>query len=394
MQSPPWPQQAATFALFYFGYFGYIGVFSPYASLYFADHGVSATQIGVLMALMQVMRIVGPTFWGWVADRRQQRVAVLQLTGVASAMSVTALVAGHHFAHFFCVMVLLNLFVSAQGPLSEALIIAEMRGDLTHYGRLRLWGSVGFVVAVTLAGPVLDYFGIRVLPWIAFTLLGVMLVASFRMAEATAVQKDRMAGSVIPILLRKDVIAFFFSTFCMLAAHAALYVYFSLYLAQIGYSNALIGFLWSLGVLVEILFFFYQAPLFRRFGVRNLMIASLLFAVARFLLIGFGAQSLLILVVAQALHAATFGTHHSAVIASLQSWFPGAMQVRGQALYSSIAYGLGGTFGALLLGPLWESFGAVTVYVVAAVLALVGCAAAVLCYRWQAEVFNESREAT
>jgi MFS transporter, PPP family, 3-phenylpropionic acid transporter len=282
------------------------------------------------------------------------------------------------------VMAAVNLFVSAQGPLSEALMLSEMRGDLTHYGRLRLWGSVGFILTVTLAGPLLDWYGIRLMPAIALALLMLVLAASFRMQESSHGGIHQDAPSVLALLRRREVIAFFTSTFLMIAAHASLYVFYSLYLAQIGYSNTVIGLMWSLGVVVEIVFFFYQAPIFKRFGVRKLMIASLLIAVVRFLMIGFGAQSLVLLLIAQVMHAATFGVHHSASIATLQRWFSGPLQARGQALYTSISYGLGGTLGGLILGGLWDTFGSRTVYLAAAVFSLAGAGAAVLCYRWQA----------
>jgi PPP family 3-phenylpropionic acid transporter len=136
-------------------------------------------------------------------------------------------------------------------------------------------------------------------------------------------------------------------------------------------------------VIVEIVFFFYQAPIFRRFGVQKLMLASLLIAVVRFLIIGFCAQSLFWLLIAQVLHAATFGVHHSASIASLQRWFSGPLQARGQALYTSISYGLGGTIGGLVMGEFWDKFGAQAVYLTAAAFALGGAVAAALSYHWQ-----------
>jgi MFS transporter, PPP family, 3-phenylpropionic acid transporter len=384
VQHSSWPKQSISFALFFFAYYGYVGVFSPFASLYFADRGMTAAQIGMLMSLVQVMRIFGPNLWGWVADRQHQRVNVLRITATAAVVTFSGFFFGQTFTHFFIVMVVVNLFASAQGPLSEALMLSEMRGDLTHYGRLRLWGSVGFILTVTLAGPLLDWYGIRLMPAIALALLMLVLAASFRMQESSHGGIHQDAPSVLALLRRREVIAFFTSTFLMIAAHASLYVFYSLYLAQIGYSNTVIGLMWSLGVVVEIVFFFYQAPIFKRFGVRKLMIASLLIAVVRFLMIGFGAQSLVLLLIAQVMHAATFGVHHSASIATLQRWFSGPLQARGQALYTSISYGLGGTLGGLILGGLWDTFGSRTVYLAAAVFSLAGAGAAVLCYRWQA----------
>jgi MFS transporter, PPP family, 3-phenylpropionic acid transporter len=391
VQHSSWPKQSISFALFFFAYYGYVGVFSPFASLYFADRGMTAAQIGMLMSLVQVMRIFGPNLWGWVADRQHQRANVLRITATAAVVTFSGFFFGQTFTHFFILMVVVNLFASAQGPLSEALMLSEMRGDLTHYGRLRLWGSVGFILTVTLAGPLLDWYGIRLMPAIALGLLMLVLVASFRMQESSHGGIHQDAPSVLALLRRREVIAFFTSTFLMIAAHASLYVFYSLYLAQIGYSNTVIGLMWSLGVVVEIAFFFYQAPIFKRFGVRKLMIASLLIAVVRFLMIGFGAQSLALLLIAQVMHAATFGVHHSASIATLQRWFSGPLQARGQALYTSISYGLGGTLGGLILGGLWDTLGSRTVYLAAAVFSLAGAGAAVLCYRWQA-LHHEERK--
>ena len=379
------PAQSLNFALFFFAYYGYVGVFSPYASLYFADRGLSATQIGILMSLMQVMRIFGPNVWGWVADQSRRRVLVLRLTSVAAALTFCGMFVGQSFMFFFALMVTVNLFTSAQGPISEALMLSSMRGDLTHYGRVRLWGSVGFIVLVTLSGYALDWQGIELMPWIALLMLVMVTSVTFSLHEEPATQHAQPTNSVRELLSRKSVLSFFASTFLMIAAHSSLYVYYSLYLSDMGYSKSVIGLMWSLGVIAEILFFFYQAPLFRRFGVRKLMLLSLAIAVVRFLMIGWGAQSLAVLLVAQVLHAATFGVHHSASVATLQRWFAGPLQARGQALYISISYGLGGTVGGLLLSACWDTFGARWVYVLAAIMSLLGLFAAQLSYRWQDE---------
>lgn len=378
-----WPKQSFGFAFFFFAYYGYVGVFSPYASLYFAEKGMAAAQIGVLMSLMQVMRIVGPNFWGWIADHTQRRVNVLRFTAAAALVAFCGMFFGTTFIQFFVVMVLINTFTSAQGPLSEALMLSEMRGDLTHYGRLRLWGSVGFIVSVTVAGQLLDWGGVGIMPWIAFAMLFLVLVASWYMQESPHVVAHLDTPSILSLLRRREVIAFFVSTFLMIAAHAALYVFYSLYLAQIGYSKTVIGLMWSLGVVAEIVFFYYQAPIFRHFGVQRLMLASLMIAVVRFMMIGFCADSLFLLLVAQVLHAATFGVHHSASVMTLQRWFSGALQARGQALFTSISYGLGGTIGGLALSACWDHFGPRASFLAASAFALAGTGAAYLSYRWQ-----------
>ena len=386
MQQRSWPEQAFNFGFFFFGYYGFVGVFSPYVSLYFADAGMTAVQIGILMSLIQVMRIFGPNVWGWAADHLQKRVLVLRFTAAGALLSFIGMFFGTNFTQFFIVMVALNIFTSAQGPLSEALMLTEMKGDLTHYGMLRLWGSVGYIVAVMAAGLLLDWRGIGLFPLVGLVLLGLVLIASQRLKETPQPHAQQQAPSIIALLRRREVIAFFTSACLMIAAHTSLYVFFSLYLAKLGYSNMVIGLMWALSVIAEIVFFFYQAPLFRKFGVQRLMLFSLGIAVVRFLMIGLGSESLLLLMIAQVLHAATFGTHHSSSVMTLQRWFSGPLQARGQALYISVSYGLGGTLGGLGFSYVWERFSPEAVYIAAAAAALGGLIAAALSFRWRTPV--------
>ncbi len=377
------PPQAFRFAAFLFCYYAHAGTFATYASLFFAGEGMTVAQIGVLMSLIQVLRIVGPNVWGYVADHSERRVFVLRLTGVAALTAFSGFFFGSSFAHFCAAMILLNLFTSAQGPICEALMLSEMRGDLTYYGRIRLWGSVGFIVSVMGAAALLDRYGTRALPWVAGALLVCVLGAALRLREVPRQQHGGARPGLLAVLRRREVLAFFASTALMVAAHTSLYTFYSLYLAQAGYSKAVIGTMWCVGVLAEVLLFYFQAPLLRRFGARRLMFAALAVGIVRFVLIGGGAASLPLLAAAQLLHAATFALHHSSAVATMQRWFAGPLQARGQALYISISYGIGGTAGGLSLARCWEAFGPSSIYFIASALAVLATVAAALSFRWQ-----------
>jgi MFS transporter, PPP family, 3-phenylpropionic acid transporter len=123
--------------------------------------------------------------------------------------------------------------------------------------------------------------------------------------------------------------------------------------------------------------------LFRRFGVRQLMLASLVLGVIRFWMIGSGAQLLLILLFAQVMHAATFAAHHSAAVMTLQRWFGGPLLASGQAWYTSICYGLGGSLGGLIFSLCWERVSPQSVYWVAAAMAALASGFAWLSFHWQ-----------
>lgn len=377
------PVQAFSFALFLFCYYAHAGTWSTYATLFFADHGMTVAQIGVLMSMIQVLRIVGPNVWGYVADHYDRRVLVLRMAGFAALVGFSGFLFGSTFTHFMLAMIVLNLFTSGQAPICEALMLSEMRGDLTFYGRIRMWGSIGFIVSVTLASYALEHYGIVTLPWVAAALLVLTIAAAFRLKDVPRRRHKTAPPPLMSLLRRREVIAFFASTALMVSAHTSLYTFYSLYLERNGYSKTVIGGMWSLGVLAEVLLFYYQAPLFRRWGAKLMMYVTLAVALVRFLMIGFGPQVVWLLIVAQIMHAATFALHHSSCVMTLQRWFSGPLQARGQALYMSISYGVGGSLGGLFLAQWWERAGPQSVYYVAAVLVLCSSLAAVLSYRWQ-----------
>jgi len=377
------PAQALSFALFLFCYYAHAGTWSTYATLFFADKGMTVAQIGVLMSMIQVLRIVGPNVWGYVADHYDRRVLVLRLAGFAALAGFSGFFFGSTFGHFMLAMVILNLFTSGQAPICEALMLSEMKGDLTYYGRIRMWGSIGFIVSVTLASVALERYGIVTLPWVAAALLIATIAAAFRLRDVPRRTHATAPPPLLSLLRRREVMAFFASTALMVSAHTSLYTFYSLYLERNGYSKTVIGAMWSLGVLAEVMLFYFQAPLFKRWGAMRMMYLALGVGVLRFLMIGSGSHIVWLLVAAQVMHAATFALHHSSSVMSLQRWFSGPLQARGQALYMSISYGIGGSLGGLFLAQWWERAGAESVYYVASALVALSALAAMLSFRWQ-----------
>lgn len=370
------PQQSRHYAFFLFSYYAHAGTFATYAALFFAARGMTVAQIGILVSLIQVMRMLGPNLWGWVADHTARRALILRLTAASALAAFSAMFFADTYGEFFAAMVLLNLFTSAQSPLSESLMLSDMRGDLSGYGRIRLWGSIGFIVAVMSAGYFLDAFGAAALPWFAGAMLVMTVGASFAIGDVAPQHAAHAKAPLLPVLRKPEVLAFFLSVALMCGAHMSLYAFYSLYLERAGYAKPVIGAMWALGVVAEVLFFYFQARVFARFGARRVMMCAFGAAVLRFVVTGALPQLFWVLVAAQILHAATFAAHHSAAVLSMQRWFAGALQARGQALYMSIGYGFGGTCGGLLMTLLWEQVGPEAAYYGAAAMALAAALAA------------------
>ncbi len=368
------PKTARPLAVFFASYFSYVGLFSPYLSLWLSGRGFSPAEIGVLVSPLQWTRIVGPPFWGWLADRAsaQQVPRLLQRSALLALVMAGLLLLDWSFWSLFVVLFLMSLFLTGQVPIAESLAMQTSRGDLGRYGRVRVWGSVGFIVAVLASGWVFDGLGMGVLPYGLILLLGLIAWSAGRLPARPVHDLSLPSMALRAVLAQGRVRGFLLASFLMLLSHAPLYTLFSLWLEGHGYSRFEIGLLWTLGVIAEILVFQYQKPFFQRWGLRAVWVVSYLVTAIRFCLIAVSEGNLLVLVCAQLLHAVTFGLHHSASVGLVQLWFPAQAQARGQALYTMASYGLGGSLGGILAGSVWEAYFPEASFWVSVSVAMVG----------------------
>ncbi len=351
---------------FYFFYFAFVGAMSPFWGLYLQSLAFNAFQIGVLMSLLQVMRIFAPNIWGHVADISGKRTAIVQIAAACSVVAFAGVFVGDSFWWLFAVMAALSFFWSASLPLVEAMTLSHLGERTDRYGRIRLWGSVGFIVMVVGLGYAFDYVSIKWLPW---AVLAVMLgiVASARaIPEAEILPHPSDHHSVWDIVRRPEVASLLAACLLMAVTHGPYYTFYSIYLVDHGYDKSTVGWLWALGVLCEIGIFLFVPRIFARVTARHLILASFALAVLRFLIIAWGVKSTWLVWGAQTLHAFSFGTYHAAAVALIHQHFQGRHQARGQALYTSLSYGVGGTLGGLASGLTWESLGSAWTFTLAA----------------------------
>lgn len=359
---------------FYFFYFAFVGAMAPYWGLYLRSLTFNAFQIGVLMSLLQVMRIFAPNIWGHVADRTGKRVAIVQIAAAVSLVSFIGVFLGTGFWWLFAVMSVISFFWSASLPLVEATTLSHLKDRSDRYGLIRLWGSVGFILVVVGLGAALDYWPIRLLLWVVMVLLiGIVLFARF-IPEAEAAQLETEQVSLKGVLRRPEVVALLVAAMLMAAAHGPYYTFFTIHLVDAGYSKTAAGWLWALGVICEVGVFMVMPRVLKSIRPEKVLLASLFAAAARFLLIGWFVDNLLLLLLSQLLHALTFAAYHAAAIGLVHRHFRGRNQARGQALYNSLAFGVGGSIGSLYSGLAWQTLGGAQTYAIAAIFALVGAA--------------------
>ena len=295
---------------FYLFYFATLGILVPYWGLYLQWEGFSARQIGELTAILLATRIIAPNVWGWIADHRGQRLQIVRLASLLSIVAFSGIFISQ--SYYWIAVVLMVLLLSISG----------------------IW-----LISLTVPESASRHLSLNHIP-------------------------------IKQVLKQPAVRAFLAICFLMLVSHGPYYTFYSIYLEQHGYSRTLIGQLWALGVVAELMVFLVMHRWLPRFGIRKVLLGSLLLAAFRWLLIALYADQVVMLIAAQSLHAASYGAFHAASIAWVHQHFTGRNQGRGQALYSSMSFGAGGAVGSLLSGYLWLTPGPEMTFMLAAVTAI------------------------
>jgi PPP family 3-phenylpropionic acid transporter len=324
------------------------------------------------MSLFQISRIFAPNFWGWLADHTGKRAQWIKLTAFLGLCGFTAVFWAHGFYWLFFVMAALSLFTSSTLPLAESLTLAHLATTNGHYSRIRMWGSLGFIVAAVVLGFWIDFSGIRSLLWFLLFVQMTLFVLSFGLPEARVEAHEHDEYSIWQLIRQPNVMALLLGCALMVTAHGVLYNFYSIYLSDHGYSKTVIGLLWAVGVVCEIAVFMAMPKIMARFSLKAILLVSLALAVLRFSLIGWAIDAWPIMLLAQTLHAATFGSFHAASVEVFARFFNGRHQAKGQAIYNSVAYGIGGTLGGVAGGYALQYLGGQHTFMLAALFPLLG----------------------
>ncbi|MEG0857983.1 MAG: MFS transporter [Pseudomonas sp.] len=355
---------------FYLFYFALLGSTAPFLALYFDHLGFSSARIGELVAIPMLMRCVAPNLWGWLGDRSGQRLLIVRLGALATLVSFSLIFVSKSYAWLALVMALHAFFWHAVLPQFEVITLAHLQGQTSRYSQIRLWGSIGFILTVVGLGRLFDGLSLDVYPLALVIIMAGIVLASLWVPNAQPPgQSERSRDGFLKQLTRPGVAAFYICVALMQLSHGPYYTFLTLHLEHLGYSRGVIGMLWALGVVAEVLMFLGMSWILARVSLRRVLMVSFVLAALRWLLLGNFAEHLAVLLFAQVLHAATFGSFHAAAIAFVQRSFGARQQGQGQALYAALA-GTGGALGALYSGYSWNLLGAATTFSIASVAAL------------------------
>lgn len=321
------------FAAFYFCYYAALGAYTPYVGRWVDGLGHGGFVVGAMLGLWYGTRIVAPPAWAALTGRSARPGEWFVAGCVATLLCFAGFLFTREAWPLLGVMAVFGLFYNAVMPQFEAMTLAALGPAPEQYGRLRVWGSVGFLLVAGSYGALMDRHDRPPPP----TPAGV--------------------GEAGHLLRRPGVRRFLLVAMLMQLGFGPFYVFYTLHLQAAGHSGAAIGALWAIGVLIEIAMFWQAPRLIARIGAGPLLAACLGVTVLRWAVVAAFADSFLVMALAQCTHALSFATFHACCMRLIADFFPGRRAVAGQSLLYGFSQGVGGVLGAGLAALMWERVG-------------------------------------
>ncbi len=349
------PIPAVRLAGFYFAYYAALGAFTPYWSLFLKARGQDVAAIGVLMSLWYATRVVAPSSWSWLAARSPRPVHWLRIGCALTLASFAVFLLPLGFAGLFVAMCVFCFGYNAVMPQFEAITLSHLVGRSALYGRIRVWGSVGFIAVVAVFGLSLDHLPMTWLPALMLPIYALLFASSFSNDYGAAPTHEvATPGDFRKLLARREVIAFFAIALLAQISFGPYYTFFSIYLEYHAYRPSALGLYWAIGVAAEIALFFVSARVFARWDATHVLIVGLVSAALRWWATALFPENVALMAFAQLTHGLNFAAYFAACMQLLVRYFPGRNNGHAQGLYYGFSSGVGGVLGALLAGWLWQ----------------------------------------
>ncbi len=350
---------------FYAAFFTVIGIMLPFWPVWLAAKGMSAEEIGALVAIGVGAKFIGTPLAGRFADRSGERRRPMAVLAVCALFAFTLFALTDGFWSILAVTLLFFLVWPPVMPLGESLTMLAVRDGGLDYGRIRLWGSLSFIVLAVLAGRILVFeppgvIYLMVLCGVAGTAVACALAPHLRVAPAPSARRP-----FFDLLANRRFVLFLAATTLIQGSHGVYYAFATLHWRAAGYADDIIGLLWAEGVVAEIVLFALGARLIGRLGPARLIALAGLAAAARWLVLG-STTALPALIGAQALHALTFGAAHLGAIHFIARAVPPGLSATAQSLYAAVVMGLGTGLILFASGWLYAAYAGAAYYPMAA----------------------------
>lgn len=354
----------------YFVYFGILGVFLPFFNLYCYHIGFTGFEIGALSALKTLTTALFPMLWGALSDRLNARKPVFVLCAFAATGLWALFLLTTDFWTMFLITAFYGLFHAPLIAFLESFSMDILGREKTGYGRLRVWGSISFIITVLIVGHIMDRAGVKII--LVIILAGSALQSALSLSlPGNGTKTKTGVTSDIHTFLTLKMALFLAAAFLMLVSHGTYYGFFSIHLENLGFSRTFIGLAWALASIAEIGIMFFSTRIFARFSYECVLAASFIMATIRWIIMA-DAQSATAIICAQLFHAFSYGAFHIASILYIDANTPEESKTFGQAVNNAVTYGFGIMVGFVANGWLFERLGAGSLFFISACIALAG----------------------
>ncbi len=365
------PHRLRRYSAFYFFYYAGLGAFSPYVGRFVDALGHSGYVLGAMMALWYGTRVFGPPAWTAMVARSERPGAWLLLGSLLTLVLCAGFTTFHGALGLCVVMALFGLAYNPLLPQFEAMTLNALGERSAEYSRIRLWGSIGFLLVASSYGWLLDRLGATRLPWLMLPLFALMALAALRHRNARPPHDNHAREAGAALLRRPGVRRFLLMALLMQTGFGAFYLFYTLHLQAAGHSGLVVGLLWGTGVLSEIAMFWAMPRLFARHDAGTLLSFCLAVTVLRWIVTALLPGALPLMFAVQLLHAFSFAVFHACCMRQMAQSFPGRDAAAGQSLLYSISSGVGGVLGALLASLRWDWRGGAAAFIGAAAMVAV-----------------------
>lgn len=343
-------------AIDYFTYFFAYSIFLPFWSVWLQGEGIDAEMIGVLLGVGLAARFLGAMFITPLVKEPSKLITALRLLAGLSLIFSVGFALGSLWAWLLFVMIGFNLFFAPMVPLGDSLAGTWQKQFTFDYGKIRVWGSIAFIIGSSLMGYLAGVWGNKaIMVALIVSCLALLLGAMLRPAIMPMGAAKIEGGNKVTfkqLIADKNVVRFLICVTLLQGAHAAYYGFASLFWKEAGYSDLVIGNLWSLGVVAEVIVFMLSHRLFRRWSARNLLLLSAFCGIIRWGLMG-AFTALPVLIVVQILHSGTFTICHLAAMRFISARKENEI-IPLQGVYSALATGGGLAVLTIIVGYIYE----------------------------------------
>ena len=366
------PDPLRRYSLFYFWYYAGLGALTPYISRFMESIGHNGHVIGWVWSMWYGSRVIGPPVWTAVLARSRHPGWLLVFGSLLTLLACAGFTTFHGALGLCVTMALFGLAVNPLLPQFEAMTLAALGDRRDEYGRIRLWGSIGFLLVASSYGWLLDRLGDWSFPWLVLPLYVLALATALLHRHARPPQDERPHPDFAQLLRRPGIPRFLLMALLMQVGFGAFYLFYTLHMQAAGHDGLTVGLLWGSGVVSEIAMFWWMPRLFARHDAGRLLSFCLAVTVLRWTLTALYPAVLVLMFAVQLLHAFSFAVFHACCMRQMSQSFTGREAAVGQGLLYSVSSGVGGVLGSLLASRLWDARGGSVAFFAAA--AVVGAA--------------------